>query len=87
MTVAERNELFASSIPVDASDPASRRYAVRRTSSGLECYEAKHTGLFGDVHEFHGHPTIRVPNAVLRILRDSAVISAAEYGALVRRPG
>ncbi len=50
-------------------------------------FEAKwHDDMEGEP-EFHGHPTTRVPGAVLRALRDEERITAAEYRRLVRELG
>ena len=40
LTVAERNDLFVTSVAENPADPCSKRYNVRRTVGGLELYEA-----------------------------------------------
>lgn len=79
MTVAERDELLECSVPLDAEDAGSRRFALRRTTRRLEFYDVKHTGIVESEHEFHGHPATWVPTQVLRIFRDRGDLTAAEY--------
>lgn len=79
MTVAERDELLERSVPLDAEDAGSRRFALRRTTRRLEFYDVKHTGMVESEHEFHGHPATRVPTQVLRIFRDRGDLTDAEY--------
>ena len=81
MTVAERNQLLETSIP-DPDAPRPRRFNVRRGPRGLELYEAKLTREVDGEPEFHGHPATRIPNKVLRALRERGDISAAEFGKL-----
>lgn len=79
MTTAERRELLQASIPIDRDDPASRRFALRRTAQQLEFYDIKHTRMVDGEHEFHGHPATWVPTQVLRVFRDRGDLTAAEY--------
>lgn len=80
MTIREREELLRQSFSIDGQPAAPRRYAVRRTSSGPEFYESKLTRSDQDgTIIVHGHPTRRVPPAVLRRMRDAEVITKAEY--------
>jgi hypothetical protein len=87
MTPRERLALLRSSIPRDAALPRSRRYAVRRTETGLEFFEAKFTREVDGDPEFHGHPTSRVPARVLREFQSRGLISKAEYRKLVQTLG
>jgi hypothetical protein len=82
MTVQERRELLSSSIPNDPGDPHSRRYNVRRTSRGIELYEAKWTRDVNGVPEFHGHPASYVPARVLRTFLADGKITSPEYNRL-----
>lgn len=84
LTVAERDELLGSAVPMRADDPTSRRFAMRRTMLGLEFFAIKHTRSVGDDHEFHGHPATWVPTRILRDFRDSGRISQAEYRELAQ---
>lgn len=87
MTVAERQELLEASIPA-GDDPRSRRYAVRRDATGrLEFFEAKWTEDRSGDPVFHGHPTRRVPAAVLRRFVKDGRISRAEYRACLSEFG
>ena len=43
MTLAERTQLLLDSIAEDPNSPASRRFAVRRSESGLEFFAAQMT--------------------------------------------
>jgi len=86
LTVEEREELLRNSVP-GGSGARSRRYTLRRANTGLQFYEAKwHTDV-DDEPEFHGHPTTRVPNRVLRVFRDEGRITQAEYRRHVRELG
>ena len=89
MTVAERNKLLNDSVPVDPTDPHSRRFTMRRTESGLlEVYDIKHTQDVNGEQEFHGHPASRVHRAILKQWRDEEMITTAEYRRLSRKlPG
>ena len=88
MTVSERNELFKNSTPRDPADPHSRRFAIRRTGRGLECYDLKWTRDVGGEPEFHGHPASRVPPKVLRTWHSEGLITTAKYTRLLKElPG
>ncbi len=87
MTRDERSQLLDSAVPVDPSDPRSRRFNVRRGVDGLELYDAKWTQDVAGEPEFHGHPASFVPAKVLRVLRDKGQITPAEYRKLARRFG
>jgi hypothetical protein len=82
LTVAERDALFAASVPDDPGNPCSRRYNVRRTQLGLELFEAQCARDGGDI-VCHGYPTSHIPPRVLRVLRDAGRITRAEYERLV----
>jgi hypothetical protein len=82
LTVAERNDLFVTSVADNPADPCSKRYNVRRTAGGLELYEAQCAEFDGDV-ECHGYPTSHIPAKVLRMLRDAGTITDVEYNRLV----
>src|SRR2546430_1085900 len=84
MTVAERDQLLQDAVPIDASDAASRRFAVRRSLRALELYDIKRTGDVNGEPEFHGHPATFVPAKVLRTFRDLGRISQAEYRQLIK---
>jgi hypothetical protein len=88
MTLHERRALLDASVPVDAADPHSRRFAIRRTEHGLEVFDVKWTEDVGDEPVFHGHPASRAPRVVLKLWRDSGAITPAEYRRLSRElPG
>lgn len=87
MTVGERNELLADSIPSDPEEPTSRRYAVRVGPAGFEWFEGLFTEQAGNDSVYHGFPTEHVPARVLRQFRDQGRISAAQYRTLVKRLG
>lgn len=87
LTVRERRELLAGSLPADKGNPHSRRFTVRRGPNGLEVYEAKWTRDVGGKPEFHGHPASYVPTGVLRSLRDAKTITVPEYRRLIRTFG
>lgn len=88
MTVAERDSLLQASLPEDETNPASRRYAVRRDDTGrLQFFEAKFTEEREGARVFHGHPTRRVPARILRRFRDQGLICQAEYRACLRELG
>jgi len=89
MTVAERRDLLATSVPANEEDPRSRRFALRRTEHGLELFDVKWTeDSPGGDPVFHGHPASRVPRTVLKRWRDDGVVTAAEYRRLSRElPG
>lgn len=82
LTLAERNELFVSSVAEDPADPYSRRYNVCRAEHGIELFEAQ-CAREGDHVVCHGYPTSHVPPKVLRVLRDLGRITRAEYERLV----
>jgi hypothetical protein len=82
LTVAERNELFLSSVADDPADPCSKRYNVRRTARGLELFEAQCAPDLNDV-VCHGYPTSHIPPKVLRVLRAGGTITETEYDRLV----
>lgn len=82
MTVEERNALLAASVPVDAADPRSRRFAVRRTATELEVFDLKYGRDVDGIPEFHGHPASRIDRRTLRLLRDSGQITPIEYNRL-----
>lgn len=84
MTVEERTRLLTDSVPVDPSDPSSRRFNVRRTDTGLEVYDAKCHRVVDGVAEFHGHPATYVPAKVLRDLRDLGRLTEPEYKRLIK---
>lgn len=87
MTIDERDQMLATAVPKDAGDPRSRRYNLRRSTAGIEFFEAKwHEDIEGEP-VFHGHPTSRVPGRVLRTLRDAGELSQAEYRRLLRQLG
>lgn len=87
LTVADRDVLLLSSIPIDPGQPHSRRYNLRRSGAGLEIFEAKFTEEVAGASVFHGHPASYVPAKILRQFRDSGVISTAEYRRLVKEFG
>ncbi len=82
MTVDERNALLHESIPVDMADPRSRRFAVRRSSVGLEIFDIKCGREVDGDPEFHGHPASRIDRGVLKILRERNIITLAEFNRL-----
>lgn len=82
MTVEARNVLLATSVAVDASDPRSRRFAVRRTSTELEIFDIKYGRDVDGVPEFHGHPASRIDRGALKLLRDTGQITPTEYNRL-----
>lgn len=87
MTIDERRQLLDSAVPLDPSNPRSRRFNVRRGTAGMELYDAKWTQDVAGEPEFHGHPATFVPAKILRALRDKGRISPTEYKNLVRRFG
>jgi len=83
MTREERQTLLEASVPVDANDPRSRRFAVRRGPTGLlEIFDIKFTRDVDDDHEFHGHPASRIDRRVLKHLREAGLVTDAEYNRL-----
>ena len=88
MTVEQRNAVLAASVPVEASDPRSRRFAVRRTSTELEIFDIKYGRDVDGVPEFHGHPASRIDRGALKLFRDAGQITPTEYNRLRRKlPG
>lgn len=87
LSVRERNELLASSVAVNPSNPRSRRFAIRRGRDGLEVFDAKWTRDVNDEPEFHGHPATFVPARVLREFRNRDLVTAAEFRKLVKNFG
>ena len=79
MTVAERNLLLADSEPVQPGDVRSRRFAMRRTETGLEFFDVKYTRDVDGDPEFHGHPATRVDRRVLKRFRERDLITDAEF--------
>jgi|ERR1041385_2242258 hypothetical protein len=82
LTVAERDELFRTSVADDPANPCSKRYNIRRTTHGLELFEAQ-CAEDGDDVVCHGYPTSRIPARVLRQLRAAGTITKPEYDRLV----
>jgi len=88
ITIAERDALLEASIAVEPADPRSRRFAVRRTTSGLEIFDVKYTRDVDGDPEFHGHPASRIDGRVLKVFRNNGQITSAEYTRLRRElPG
>lgn len=87
LSVAERDELLKSSVPVAPDNECARRYALRRSASGLELYDLKFTRIVDGEPEFHGHPASRVPARILRKFRDQGELSPAEYRRLIKSFG
>jgi hypothetical protein len=82
LTVAERNELFLTSVAEDPADQCSKRYNVRRTARGLDLFEAQCAQDVDDV-VCHGYPTSHIPPKVLRLLLAAGTITKVEYERLV----
>ena len=87
MTLPERTQLLLDSIAEDPNSPTSRRFAVRRSESGLEFFAAQITQIVNGVPEYHGYPTDYVPGRILRQFRDDGAITWPEYRRLVKRLG
>ena len=87
MTLPERTQLLRNSIAADPNLPTSRRFAVRRSESGLEFFAAQMTRVVNGETEYHGYPTVYVPGRVLRQFRDDGTITGAEYRRLLKRLG
>ena len=87
MTLDERAELLRHSIAEDPESPTSRRFAIRRSESGLEFFAAQMTRIVDGEAEHHGYPTDHVPGKVLRHFRESGTITRPEYKKLVKRLG
>jgi hypothetical protein len=85
MTVQEREELLRQSVSADGQSETPRRYAIRRVLGGPEFYECKLTRELPDgTIVVHGHPTRRIPPPVLRRMRDTGLITEAEYRQFVK---
>lgn len=84
MTVAERDRLLETAIPMDPNDASSRRYNIRRTSSGLVLFDAKCHEVVGGEPAFHAHPATFVPGKILRQFHQAGLITRAEYDRLVK---
>jgi hypothetical protein len=82
MTIPERNALLAAAVPVVEGDLRSRRFALRRTTSGLEIFDIKYTRDVEGEPEFHGHPATRVDRRALKVFRDIGAITEVEYNRL-----
>lgn len=89
MTLAERDELLATSVPAsdDPLDPS--RFAVRRAEGRLEWFRSLLTRHHPNGRiEVHGHPFEpgfpKVPPRALRQLREQGAITNAEYQKLVK---
>jgi hypothetical protein len=82
MTVAERDDLFRTSVAENPDDPCSKRYNVRRSDRGLELLEAQ-CAREGDEVVCHGYPTSHIPTKVLRILPAAGTITRPEYDRLI----
>ena len=87
MTLRERTDLLRNSVAEDPDVPGSRRFALRRTESGLEFFTAQMTRVVDGEFEYHGYPTSYVPGKILRHFRDQGAISNSEYRSLVKRLG
>ncbi len=87
MTIDERSRLLDESIPEDANDVQSTRYALRRVATGMEWFAARFTQMDADEAVFHGYPADFVPAKVLRRFRDDGRISETEYRRLIRDLG
>lgn len=87
MAPGERQALLDSSMSADPDEERGRRYAIRQTVAGFAFFEAKLTRLNGEVAEYHGHPTTRIPAKVLRRFRDRGDLTDAQYRRLVRDLG
>lgn len=85
LTAVECNALLQASVPEDASDPRTRRYAVRRSQVGLELFAAQvHSPAGQEPLEFHGYPVPTAPAGVLRAFPDRGDLMRSEYRQLVR---
>lgn len=87
MTLRERSELLRHSVAENPDSPAPRRFALRRTESGLEFFTAQVTRVVNGEIEYHGYPVGQVPGKILRQFRDQGKISQSEYRSLVKRLG
>jgi hypothetical protein len=79
MSVEEREQLMAASIPEDDAVPGSPRYALRDGPGGREWFVGRCTRIVDGESEFHGYPCFHVPIKVLRRFRDLGHIAQAEY--------
>jgi hypothetical protein len=86
LTVDERSRLLEESVPEDPANPASRRYAMRR-SADLEWFVAVLTEYRDGEPVFHGYPERHVPAKVLRVFRNSETITEVEYRRMTRELG
>jgi hypothetical protein len=85
ITVVECRALLQASVPEDPDDPRSRRYAARRSESGLELFAAQaHSPTGPEPIEFHGYPVPSAPTKVLRVLRDRGDLAGPEYTRLTK---
>lgn len=84
MTVAERQQLLEGSVPENPDAAGSRRFALRRTQSGLEWFAARLTRFDDGVPVFHGYPEPAVPARVLRVFLERGDIKPAEYKRLLK---
>ena len=87
MTLPERTQLLRDSIAEDPNSPKSRRFAVRRSESGLELFAAQMTRIVNGETEYHGYPTVYVPGRILRQYRGDGTITQPEYRKLIKRLG
>ena len=87
MSLEERTIPLQDSIAEDPAAPMSRRFAVRRTASGLEFFTAQVTQVVNGECEYHGYPTRQVPGRILRQFMSMGIISRLEYRRLVKRLG
>ena len=87
MTIQERTQLLRDSIAENPDSPTTRRFAVRRSDSGLEFFAAQMTRIVNGETEYHGYPTFYVPVKILRQFRDNGIITRSEYRMSVKRLG
>ncbi len=86
ITIAERGQLLDRSIAKDGAEDNPSRYAIRRSENQIEFYETKLTGTHPNgLMEIHGHPTRRVPPAVLRSMRQEGLLTDADYNKFRKR--
>lgn len=80
LTTRDSQKLLRTSHAIGDDPLETRRWAVRRTDRGIEFYESKFTENQPDGNVVvHGHPTARVPPAVLRKMKAAGEITEAEY--------
>lgn len=85
VSAAECSALLDTSVAENEDDPRSRRYALRRSSAGLELFAAQvHSPDGQETIDFHGYPVPTAPSRVLRAFRDRGDLLPAEYNRLVR---